>query len=127
MSQRPGGTLPPALARELASYIRSQVEQAVRGVGGRLEADPWVGHPTWVAMGLCPSLRAACSLARSGAIAGVCRIGNGRSTVYVARQSALDAWIQMHPVGAAAVESADEFELEMSKRKLVPNERRGRR
>lgn len=112
--------LPPALARELASYIHAVAQRAARAAHAHGDPDPWVGHREWVRMGICPSLRSACALARSGQIAGVKCVGSGRSRSYLVRRSALDAWIEAHSIQVTGEEPDDdfEFEQEMAKRGL---------
>src|SRR5690349_21609150 len=80
-----------ALAPVLIELVRDAVREELRGAG---EADPWVPHPQWP----CASRRAACALARSGALEGVRRVGQGRGALYLVRRSVLDAWIEAHPV-----------------------------
>ena len=106
--------LPPALARELAAYVRTEVQRAVRVAAPGVESNSWVPHPGWP----CVSRRAACVLARSGELADVRRVGHGRGTLYLVRRSVLDAWIDAHPLDAASEEPDDGFEREMSKRGL---------
>jgi hypothetical protein len=112
-----------ALAPVLAALVRDAVREELRHAG---DADPWVPHPRWP----CASRRAACTLARSGAIEGVRRVGQGRGALYLVRQSALDAWIEAQTVDAAGGDHDDEYEREMGRRGLVssaPRPARGRR
>jgi hypothetical protein len=57
------------------------------------DADPLVPHDRWT---FCSSRRAACELARSGAIEGATLVGQGRGRRWVARRSALDAYVSKH-------------------------------
>jgi hypothetical protein len=106
--------LPPTLARELASYIRAEVAAALRATTPFADADPWIPHPQWP----CASRRAACALARSGELASVRRVGQGRGALYLVRRSVLDAWIEAHPLDMGGEMPADDFEREMAKRNL---------
>jgi hypothetical protein len=108
--------LPPALARELATYIRAIVREELRGAVQGGEADPWVDHRRWP----CASRRAACALARSGALDGVRRVGQGRGALYLVRRSVLDAWIEAQHATAAEPPPEDAYEREMAKRNLRP-------
>jgi hypothetical protein len=99
-----------ALAPVLVALIRDAVREHLRSAE---DADPWLPHPKWP----CASRRAACALARSGALRGVRRIGQGRGALYLVRRSVLDAWIEAHPV--AASEHDDGYEREMAQRGLV--------
>jgi hypothetical protein len=112
-----------ALAPVLAAFVREAVREELRFVG---EADPWVPHPRWP----CASRRAACTLARSGALEGVRRVGRGRGALYLVRQSVLDDWIESQAVDAADEGSQDDYEREMQRRGLALGARsatRGRR
>jgi hypothetical protein len=100
-----------ALAPVLLALVRDTVREELRGAG---DADPWIPHPRWP----CVSRRAACELARSGALEGVSRVGRGRGTTYLVRRSVLDAWIEAHPVRAID-EDDDGYEREMARRGLV--------
>jgi hypothetical protein len=86
---RLGGTLAPALR----SLVRDAVREELHATG---EVDPWIPPPRWP----CVSRRAACTLARWGELQGVRRVGQGRGALYLVRRSALDAWIEAHPVDA---------------------------
>ena len=103
-----GGALAPALR----SLVRNTVREELLATG---DIDPWIPHPRWP----CASRRAACALARSGALAGVRRVGQGRGALYLVRRSVLDAWIEAHPVGSSDDSEPDDFEQEMSKRNLL--------
>lgn len=102
------------LAPVLVSLVRDVVREELHDSG---DADPWVPHTRWP----CASRRAACALARSGALPGVRRVGNGRGALYLVRCSVLDAWIESHPVDAAANDQHDDYEREMARRGLVPS------
>jgi hypothetical protein len=104
-----GGVLVPALR----SLVRSTVREELNAAG---EADPWIPHPRWP----CASRRAACALARSGALEGVRRTGEGRGVLYVVRRSVLDAWIEAHPADVSREPEVDDFEQEMAKRNMRP-------
>jgi hypothetical protein len=101
-----------ALTPVLVALVREAVRAELRGAS---EADPWVPHPRWP----CASRRAACALARSGALEGVRRVGKGRGALYVVRRSMLDAWIEAHLVDIANEEDDDGYEREMARRGLV--------
>jgi hypothetical protein len=102
-----------ALGPVLVALVRDAVREEMRVTG---DADPWVPHPQWP----CTSRRAACALARSGALAGVRRVGQGRGALYLVRRSVLDAWIEAHPVDVASTDEDDGYEREMARRGLVP-------
>jgi hypothetical protein len=68
----------------------------------------------------CASRRAAGALARSGALEGVRRTGEGRGALYVVRRSVLDAWVEAHPIDAVREPGVDDYEQEMTKRNLRP-------
>lgn len=106
-----------ALAPALRSLVRSTVREELNATG---DADPWIPHPRWP----CASRRAACALARSGALQGVRRVGHGRGALYLVRRSMLDAWIEAHPVDTSDEAELDDYEQEMSKRKLRPTRSR---
>ena len=111
------------LAPGLGAFVREVVREQLRLAG---EADPWVPHPRWP----CASRRAACSLARSGALEGVRRVGRGRGALYLVRQSVLDDWIESQAVDAADEGPQDDYEREMLRRGLAQGVRpatRGRR
>lgn len=110
-----GSGLPPALARELATFIRDEVQRAVRAARTDDDADPWIPHTRWP----CASRRSACALARSGALEGVRHVGQGRGALYLVRRSALDAWIEREHARATETQPEDDFEREMSKRGLI--------
>jgi hypothetical protein len=101
------------LGPALRTFVRKTVREELNAAG---EADPWIPHPRWP----CASRRAACALARSGALEGVRRTGEGRGALYVVRRSVLDAWIEAHPLDAAREPGADDYEQEMTKRNLRP-------
>jgi hypothetical protein len=103
-----GGALAPALR----SLVRNTVREELNAAG---ETDPWIPHPRWP----CSSRRAACALARSGALEGARRTGEGRGVLYLVRRSVLDAWVEAHPVDAVREPGADDDEHEMSKRKAA--------
>jgi hypothetical protein len=107
-----------ALAPALRSLVRTTVREELRATG---DADPWIPHPRWP----CASRRAACALARSGALEGVRRVGQGRGALYLVRRSVLDAWIEAHPLDAPADTEPDDYEREMSKRNLRAARSRG--
>ena len=115
-----------ALAPVLIALVRDAVREEMR-VGG--DVDTWVPHPSWP----CTSRRTACALARSGALEGVRRLGQGRGALYVVRRSVLDAWIEAHPIDAVNEPHEpqdDGYEREMARRGLVPaasTAKRGRR
>jgi hypothetical protein len=116
-----------ALAPVLIALVRDAVREEMRGGG---DADTWVPHPRWP----CASRRTACALARSGALEGVRRVGQGRGALYLVRRSVLDAWIEGHPVDGASEQQEPEddgYEREMARRGLVPGAsskaQRGRR
>lgn len=123
MSSRAPLALPPALARELAAYIRAEVERAVRAARADDDPDPWIPHTRWP----CASRRAACALARSGAVEGVRRVGSGRGALYLVRRSALDAWIEREHARAAEPSADDAYERELAKRGWVPGAGKGAR
>ena len=100
-----------ALAPALRSLVRSTVREELHATG---DADPWIPHPRWP----CASRRAACALARSGALDGVRRVGQGRGALYLVRRSVLDAWIEAHPLDTSGDTELDDYEREMSKRNL---------
>lgn len=107
---------PPALARELAAYIQAEVRRQVQAARVDDDPDPWVPHTKWP----CASRRAACSLARSGALEGVRHVGRGRGALYLVRRSVLDAWVEKEHAGSGeALPEEDAFEREMAKRRLV--------
>src|SRR5512135_3087306 len=103
-----------ALAPILVALVRDSVREELRDAG---EADPWVPHPRWP----CASRRAACALARSGALEGVRRVGQGRGALYLVRRSVLDAWIESHPIDTPNEHQDDDYEREMTQRRLVTN------
>ena len=102
-----------ALAPVLRTLVRNTVREELHAAG---DADPWIPHPRWP----CASRRAACALARSGALEGVRRTGEGRGVLYLVRRSVLDAWIEAHPLDAWREPGVDDYEREMSKRNLRP-------
>jgi hypothetical protein len=102
-----------ALAPVLVALVRDAVREELRDAG---DADPWVPHPKWP----CASRRAACALARSGALQGVRRVGHGRGALYLVRRSVLDAWIEAQPLDVANDTQDDDYEREMARRGLVP-------
>lgn len=95
------GEIPRDVAGALATlvrYIRATVRAEVRAARDGNDPDPWVDHRSWP----CASRRAACALARSGALQGVARVGSGRGALYVVRRSELDRWIDSHRLDGAA-------------------------
>jgi hypothetical protein len=91
------------LAPILVKLTRAVVREELRASGKAGEddtADPWVPHSRWP---FCSSRRAACALARSGAIDGVHKVGAGRGAVWLARRSALENYVLAHgaPVAVA--------------------------
>jgi hypothetical protein len=74
-----GPALGPAVARVLRAAEPSSAED-------------WIPHPAWP----FGSRRKCAELARSGAIEGVRRLGEGKGVLYLARRSALDAYIETH-------------------------------
>lgn len=114
-------SIPPAFTRWLHDLIDARVKAALaelRTMRAGCEPDPWVPHTEWP----CVSRRAACELARSGAVQGVQTVGKGPGTLHLARRSTLDAWIAaQNPEQPPPV---DDFEREMSKRNLVANPRK---
>ena len=107
------GKLGDALGPTLRSMVQKAVREELTATG---EADPWVPHPRWP----CASRRAACALARSGALEGVRRTGEGRGVLYLVRRSVLDAWVEAHPIDAVREPGVDDYEQEMTKRNLRP-------
>ena len=105
-------TLPPALARELAAFIVAAVRAEVRAARADDDPDPWIAHTRWP----CASRRAACSLARSGELEGVRRVGNGRGALYLVRRSALEAWIEREHARTAEPPPEDAYARELGKR-----------
>src|SRR3569832_1676457 len=97
--------LPPALVRELAAYIRAEVQRAVRATRTDDDADPWIPHTRWP----CASRRTACALARSGALEGVRRVGQGRGALYLVRRSALAAWVEREHAHSEAAPPEDDY------------------
>jgi hypothetical protein len=104
------------LAPALRSLVRETVREELNAAG---EADPWIPHFRWP----CASRRAACALARSGALEGVRRTGEGRGVLYVVRRSVLDAWIESHPADVPREQGIDDYEQEMAKRNMRPASR----
>ncbi len=100
-----------AFGPELRRFVRKTVREELNAAG---EADPWIPHPRWP----CASRRAACALARSGALEGVRRTGEGRGALYLVRRSVLDAWVEAHPIDAVREPGVDDYEQEMTKRNL---------
>lgn len=115
--------LPPALARELARYIRDEVQRAVRAARADDDPDPWIPHTRWP----CASRRAACALARSGALEGVRHVGSGRGALYLVRRSALEAWIEREHARTAEPPTDDPYERELAKRGWVAGAGKGAR
>ena len=115
-----------ALAPVLVALVRDAVREQLRVAG---DPDAWIPHPHWP----CASRRTACALARSGALEGVWRVGQGRGALYLVRRSVLDAWIEAHPIDTANEQQEpqdDGYKREMARRGLVPgasNAQRGRR
>jgi len=101
-----------ALAPVLVALVRDAVREELRVAG---DVDPWVPHPRWP----CASRRAACALARSGALEGVRRTGQGRGALYLVRRSTLDAWIEGQTIDVAPEKQNDDYEREMARRGLV--------
>jgi hypothetical protein len=117
--QGPRG-ISPRLAEDLARAVYALVDAAVqdrlaaRAAGG--DVDPELPHWQWW---MCPSRRAAIALARTGAVQGVRRVGRGRSTAYLARRSALEAYVESEYGRAAELPVDDAFELAMRRRGLI--------
>jgi hypothetical protein len=108
--------IPPELVLAFAVFVRDTVRRelrAAREAGG--ETDPEVPHWLWP----CPSRRAAVALAKSGAIDGVRRVGRGRGTAYLARRSALEAWIERESARGTEAEPVDDFARAMTHAGLV--------
>ena len=101
-----------ALAPVLVALVRDTVREELRVAG---DFDPWIPHPRWP----CASRRAACALARSGALEGVRRTGQGRGALYLVRRSVLDAWIEGQTIDAAPERQDDDYEREMARRGLI--------
>jgi hypothetical protein len=106
---RIGGALAPVLRMLVQNTVREELHAAG-------EPDPWIPHPRWP----CASRRAACTLARSGELEGVYRVGQGRGALYLVRRSVLDAWIEAHSLDAPDKPGLDDYEQEMAKRSLHP-------
>jgi hypothetical protein len=113
--------LPPALARELAAYIDTTVRAAVRAARADDDPDPWTPHTRWP----CASRRAACALARSGALEGVRRVGQGRGALYLVRRSALEAWIEREHARTAEAPPDDPYQRELAKRGWIAGAGKG--
>jgi hypothetical protein len=114
-------SIPPAFMGWLHELIDARVKAALaelRATRADYEPDPWVPHTEWP----CVSRRAACQLARSGAVQGVQTVGKGPGTLHLARRSALAAWIEVQNPAEPAPE--DDFDREMSKRNLIVGPRK---
>ena len=107
-----GSKLAPVLAELVTALVRAELAQAAQGG----EADPWVKHTEWP----CASRRAACSLARSGELEGVKRVGQGRGALFLVRRSTLDAYIEREGSKARAETPIDDFAAAMARSKLRP-------
>lgn len=119
-----GGALdiPPELFVGLGKLIKGMVREAIAVARGGAEGDPWIPHPRWP----CSSRRAAVVLARSGALAGVRKVGR----LFLVRQSALDAYVEAEHQKASAEEEAppeDDFTKAMHKAGLQKRAARGGR
>jgi hypothetical protein len=107
----------------MVRIARAAAREELRAAAAGADSDPWVDHRYWP----CASRRAACALARSGALDGVRRVGQGRGALYLVRRSVLDTWIEAQNAAAAEAPPEDAYEAEMRKRSLVPRaERRPR-
>jgi hypothetical protein len=103
------------LAPVLAKLVRVMVREELAAAAGG-EADPWVKHTDWP----CASRRAACSLARSGDLEGVRRVGAGRGSLFLVRRSVLDAWIERETTKTSGAPPADDFAAAMARSGLRP-------
>lgn len=92
------------LADALRQLVREEIARANRSP---IEADPWVPHTRWP----CTSRRAACELARSGAIEAV-----RKGSLWLARASAIDRWVTSpdEPGDAANDDEVDELAAAMA-------------
>jgi hypothetical protein len=81
----------PELVVGLRKLARQIEHTEIRHAKALRNSDPWISHEEWMC---CDSPSAARAVAKSGAIDGVRRTGKGRGTIYFARQSALDEWVQ---------------------------------
>jgi hypothetical protein len=86
--------LGPVIGPRIVELARLVVAQMTR-VPAEVAADPEIPHTRWP---FATSRRQACRIARSGAITGARREGDGRGAVWLARQSALDAYLDRHAV-----------------------------
>lgn len=96
--------IPPEIAAHfgaIVGYLLAAVRADLAAREG-VDADPWVPHPRWPW-----SRRKARELAASGAIKGVRKVGKD----WLARQSALDAFIEEHGVEVPAHAPANDRAL----------------
>jgi hypothetical protein len=101
--------IPQELLVGLAKLVRSMVQEEVARQARGGNVDPEIPHWEWW---FCTSRRAALDLAKTGAIEGVRAIGAGRSRAYLARRSALEAYVADQAEQAAP---ADDFEAAMGR------------
>ena len=103
-----------ALAPVLVTLVREAVREELRAVSAGRDTDPELPHWEWW---FCSSRRSAAALAKSGSIEGVRCTGRGRGTAYLARRSALEAYVERQRRERAPSQQ-DDFEAAMARSHL---------